>query len=130
MLKGKLIQNILVIGSGAIFALAVYLGISAGKNQAISKIVIQNAQQIAKGMEHFKNDQDRYPTDFEFSNHDLMGSYFSVFPPASIVSSICPNSFNYSGESATSYVINFCLPKATAGYVLGWNKIISPKEIK
>jgi cbb3-type cytochrome oxidase subunit 3 len=130
MLQANWIQNIfLVITAGALVA-AIFFAYNTGKNSAASNAILQNANQLAKGFDYFKGDQDRFPSEYEYANQDLMSTYFSVFPPVNISDSICPNNFSYSAENTKSYVINFCLPRAMGVYGYGWNRMVSPPELE
>jgi hypothetical protein len=126
MLKNNLIQTITIFIAGILFFGCAFFGYTTGKAVAESGIVFQNASQVTQGLEYFKADQDRYPTEFEYANHDLMGVYFNVFPPASIATSNCPSNFSYKTSDPKTYVLNFCLPHSHGIYSGGWNQV-SPK---
>lgn len=130
MQRTKVIQTGIVVLSAVIFFIVLFFGISTGKNAAISNIVIQNTKQLALGFQYFKADQDRFPSEFEFANQDLMSTYFNVFPPANIPSTICPENFTYQSPDQKGYLINFCLPKAVQSYHQGWNNVPQPSSLE
>lgn len=98
-------------------------GWSKGRKIAEAEQVLANADAVVKGLDYFYNDQDRYPTAVEFSSDD-MAQYFSSFPLHNFSSSECPETFSYKRNSATEYILGFCLPIESAGFVQGWNSTV------
>lgn len=130
MKKAKIIQNSVVFVALVLFVVVTISAFGAGKKAAISNVILQNANQMALGFNYFKQDQDRFPSEFEYSNHDLMSIYFNVFPPANIPTANCPNNFTYKADNSKTYNLNFCLPRAVGSYIVGWNKISPPPSLE
>ncbi|HYV33435.1 MAG TPA: hypothetical protein VE973_01120 [Candidatus Limnocylindria bacterium] len=120
--KAKVIYSSLLVA--VILFLAIFLGISSGKTSAQSQTVVKAAQNLAQGLKYFYQDQSRYPTLLEFSDKNIMLSYFSSFPPQDFVSGNCPQSFIYKIIGVSITQLDYCLPKGSGQYAAGWNKII------
>lgn len=119
-LKANLFKTLTVIIVAVIFLWSTGAGWSNGKNRAEAEAVVANADALTKGLDFFYNDQDRYPTAVEYGSA-IMSNYFKTFPPHDFVSGQCPESYSYKRNSATEYVLGFCLPAASGGFRQGWN---------
>jgi outer membrane receptor protein involved in Fe transport len=69
----------------------------------------QQALQIQTALEYFFNDNDYYPSSFEFKNVNVMGSYFKKFPIVFIASNNCRENILYNRVKLAQYELNFCL---------------------
>jgi hypothetical protein len=124
----KRIWHILTVLLAAVILLwAVLGGLSAGKTQAQTQLVIQNAREITKGFSYFYSDNNRYPAISEYQNQNLMLEYFNYFPPRNLAFSLCGENYIYKRNSNSSFQLNFCLPKASQGFKAGWNQITEDK---
>ena len=121
MLQSRWSQNVFV-GIIAVVLLALVIwGYMSGIQAARSKMVLKDAKAIAAGVEHFKADQNRYPTTTEFDNNSLMRLYISNFPPQRFLSELCEKNLEYVNPNARTYELRVCLPKGVDGYRAGWN---------
>lgn len=120
-------QILTVLAVAVILLWAIAAGWSKGQKLAASEQVIANADQLIKGFEFFYNDQDRYPTAVEFSNQAIMSIYFNTFPPKVFAGGPCTESYSYKRNSASEYLLGFCLPTAAGGYQQGWNQLIQSR---
>lgn len=98
---------------------AVVNGIAAAK----SKQILKDVAAIQEGFEFFKQDQQRYPSQDEFADNDIMRGYLSGFPPEQFPTAQCSETYDYFNAFPNSYELRFCLPKAIQGYQAGWNKV-------
>jgi hypothetical protein len=123
----RLPHNLKIFLSSLLAAVVLFLaisnGIKAGNENAQSQVALQTAQNLAAGLQYFYNDQNRFPTAVEFADQNTMLNYFSVFPPASFVSSNCSQSFIYKPVNDANFQLDFCLARAAGGYSAGWNVI-------
>ncbi|MCL5666336.1 MAG: hypothetical protein M1383_00990 [Patescibacteria group bacterium] len=124
--KAKLFLT--VLAAAVVLLLAALAGISKGRSVSQAKIIAGNAQNLAKGLDYFYNDQNRFPTAVEFQDQNLMLNYFNGFPPANISSAACAETFAYKRPSPQTYQLNFCLPADFAPYHRGWNAITKNYE--
>lgn len=124
MNKLSVLQNVSIAVSAVLLLLALLSGLHTGRQRAAGLVVLQNLDQIGKGLSAFQADQDRYPSAFEFSDRNVMSSYFNVFPPA-IVPAGCQQDFVYQNPTPASFVLQFCLPVAVGGFRAGWSQVQS-----
>jgi hypothetical protein len=120
------------VGLTVLFATVILLwsftaAFRSGKNVAQSEFVLQTADSLATGLEYFYNDQGRYPSALEFMDQSIMVNYFTVFPPVEFMSQTCQSNFVYKRPTLKNYQLNFCLPKAAAGWPVGWSQIVKSK---
>ena len=123
-LKNNLWQSLTVFGVTVFFILSLFSGISSGKNQAAAETILINTQALQNGLQLFYKDQDRYPTELEFTSQQIMGNYFSSFPPQIIAMGSCTENFLYKRASFQNYQLNFCLPTGVSPYSSGWNSYV------
>ncbi len=115
----------LVVSLSLIFlVLAAFLGLSRGTAQAQAQATFEQAKQIKQAMDYFYGDNNRYPTDAEFTDQSIMGGYFRNWPMEQFNTAACPQSFVYKELSPTSYQLNFCLESPVGGYSAGWNGVV------
>lgn len=112
-----------VVLSIIILLLVFWVGVSSGIAKSQAQVTFEQAKQIKQAMDYFYNDNNRYPTDVEFADQNIMSSYFRNFPAQQFNSSVCPQSFVYKQLSADSYQLNFCLETAVSGFGKGWNGV-------
>jgi hypothetical protein len=117
-------QNLLIGFLLLILALGVLWALTTGVRAGKSTIVMKNTAALKTGIDYFFADQNRYPTAIEFADRNIMADYFSGFPPVAILGGSCTRSYNYSSATAKNFELDFCLPRAAAGYPGGWNKIV------
>jgi hypothetical protein len=120
-------QFLTVLLATVVLLLAVFSGVGAGKSQAQSQLVANNAQETVKGLKYFYNDNNRFPAVLEYQNQSLMLNYFNYFPPQDFVSTTCNTSLMYKRINGNSIQLDFCLPKAVSGYQVGWNQFTENK---
>lgn len=125
MLQSRWSQNILIAGSAIVLILLCWWGWSNAVRAAHSKTIIKEAKTIQQGFKHFYEDQNRYPTTGEFEDANIMRSYLTNYPPVSFPTKNCPKSYDYYSASPGVYELRVCLPKAVAGFTVGWN-ILKP----
>lgn len=123
MFDSGILKKIAAAGALLVFLFFAWLGYRSGKQQAQSRLTIANAQALKQGFEYFYSDQDRFPSPAEFTDSNLMGIYYSVFPPKALAVKNCPQTFRYQNSGPRNYILAFCLPQASGGYVLGWNQL-------
>ncbi|HYV33385.1 MAG TPA: hypothetical protein VE973_00860 [Candidatus Limnocylindria bacterium] len=121
------IAIVAVIAVAAVFLFSVLLGVSQGRAQASAKSVYQTAQVLAKGLDNFFSDQDRFPDSQEFSSSNILLTYFSGLPDNQPASSVCSENFIYKRPQPKSYELDFCLAADVSPYYKGWNKINKQK---
>ncbi len=119
-ISSSVYRTLTVLGVAVILVWSIGAGWSKGKSMADAGQVLANADRLVTGLDYFYNDQDRYPTALEFDS-GLMHAYFTSFPPHNFTSSQCPESYSYKRNSASQYLLGFCLPVATNGFRQGWN---------
>lgn len=120
-----LLKNVLhfitVIGLTAFLFLAVFLGIKNGQIKAQTELLVFNFKEVQKGIEFFKQDQGRYPTQFEFSETKIMLNYFSLYPLPEMLNNICLENWQYKIYSPSTVEISVCLPDNLQTFKKGWN---------
>lgn len=109
-----------------VFLLVLVWGFVSGKSKAHSETSLSQAMQIQTALEYFFNDNDYYPSSFEFKNVNVMGSYFKKFPIVFIASNNCRENILYNRVKLAQYELNFCLDAKTQGFEKSWNKLTSP----
>lgn len=120
----KLWPILAVILSVIGLALAGFLGWSRGTAQAQAQVTFEQAKQIKQAMDYFYGDNNRYPTDAEFTDPSVIGGYFRNYPIEQFSTAPCPQSFVYKQLSPASYQLNFCLESPVSGYPAGWNGVV------
>ena len=113
-----------------LLAFFVFRGLGRARETKQSETIVQNALAIAKGLQYFASDYERFPQALEFENPAVMRDYFSAFPPQEFISPYCPGTWSYARPASGSYELSFCLPKEAEGFVQGWNKIAGKQEAK
>lgn len=104
-----------------------YRGYSGGNLDAKSETVISNARAVVEGLNYFYADQNRYPSQEEFADANLMLAYISGYPPASIAGGPCTGEpaasggFTYRSLDFKTYELDFCLPSKTGNFPAGLN---------
>lgn len=121
LITKKIWLGLTVIITAVILFFSLLWGISAGQQLAQAGLVAANANSIARGLQFFYQDQNRFPTAIEFQNRNIMLGYFNNFPPMEFISSGCPGSFIYKRTSSQKFQLDFCLPKAFQNFSRGWN---------
>jgi hypothetical protein len=126
MLTQRLLQNLLIGFLAVLLVLGVWWAAVSGTRSGKSTVILKNAAALKQGAQYFFSDQNRYPTSVEFQDRNLMLNYFAAFPPQIIAGGPCVQTYNYTSASAKAFELDFCLPKASGGFLAGWNKIKSP----
>lgn len=125
----KLLQ-ILKIAGVVLFvlitSLAVWQGYVRGQKAAQGRQIAKDVKAIRQALEYFYNDQNRYPSNDEFADQNIMRLYASGYPPQEFSSNSCPKNYDYSNLFRNDYELRFCLPLGVKGYQTGWNVIKSP----
>lgn len=120
----KIRNTILLLILGVSFLFLIFFGISNGKKQAQSILVLSQVSEEILALNYFYDDNNRYPSGDEFARPEVMQNYLNKIPKSSdIQNSSCPETLKYLRPRPESYELSFCLPKAHGGYKLGWNKI-------
>ncbi len=124
MLNHIIVQRIVLGVVALILIVAVLLSWVSGTKAGKSIVVLKDAAAARDGLHFFYNDQGRYPSVTEFQDRNLMLGYFSSYPLPNITGGKCSQTFKYNSPlSVQSFQLDFCLPKASQGFVAGWNKI-------
>ncbi len=116
-------QYATVLLAAVLLLCASWWGYSSGRSAAEAKTVVADAGQIARALDLFYSDQDRFPTVAEFDDQNVMSHYIDRFPPQSFASKTCTSTYRYQRVSSRSYQLLFCLPAKSGNYQKGWNKI-------
>ncbi len=111
--KYKILQNSVVVVLALFLLLMIWVGISSGKARAQSKVIVNNAEAIAQGIDYFYSDYDRFPSVLEFQTPELMDSYFEPWPNVEFSGGQCSQSIGYENFRFDEYTLFVCLP---AGY--------------
>lgn len=123
-------QNYKLIFAGllgtAVLFISFFSAINAGKVKAQNQVLLSNAKELTLGLSYFYQDNDRYPTLFEYSDVDggVMQTYFDFYPVKDIVTQNCTKSFDYKPQGTESYILNLCLPEESENFKQGWNKLL------
>ena len=118
------LQFTAVIVVAVVLFYGIYRGANKGASAAKSEVVLANARAIAAGLDYFYADQNRYPSQEEFADTNLMLAYISGYPPISIGGGACvPNAANYGYHTLDfkGYELNFCLPSSVEQFPEGVN---------
>jgi len=118
------LQFTAVIVVAVILFYGVYRGINNGILAAQSEVVLANARTIVKGLDYFYSDQNRYPSQEEFANTNLMLAYISGYPPVNIGAGACATgagNYGYHSLDFKRYELNFCLPASFEKFPAGIN---------
>lgn len=107
---------------------AVWLAITNGQKSAQSRQIVKDAAALAVSLEYFYEDQNRYPSNDEFLDQNVMRQYADNFPPQQFLSATCSENYQYVNTFRTDYELRFCLPKGVAGYRAGWNTLKAPTK--
>lgn len=121
----KLKQILTVLLVTVVLLLAVFKGYNSGKANAQSRIILNNAINLATALNYFNNDQERFPSAVEFSaegSRAVMLNYLNSFPPANISGGSCSQSYKYSRDAVGVFKLDFCLPSGVEGFNQGWNR--------
>ena len=116
----KIFHSLIMVGICILFISAIYFGVSAGRKIAYSGYVIQSNAELIKALNFFKLDQDRYPTDVEFSQPQTLGIYLTQYPLYEKAVGVCSNFFRYKQIDRSKFKLEYCLPESGKGK-LGWN---------
>ena len=112
-----------VISLTAVLLLGIFFGIKQGKALAQAGAVLADVRELGKGLDIFFTDQNRFPSQPEFSDSDILLTYFTSVPKNIPDSSACAENFSYNRLSAAGYVLDFCLAADLGQYHKGWNRI-------
>jgi hypothetical protein len=121
------LQLAAVILVAVILFYGVYRGISKGSLAAKSEVVLANARALTVGLDYFYQDQNRYPSQAEFANTNLMLAYITGYPPVTISDGACAGSrlssgnYDYHSLDFRGYQLNFCLPASVEKFPAGLN---------
>ncbi len=102
-----------------VFFVVAMIGFFVGRDLARSEFAFKQVDALASGLNFFYQDNDRYPSEQEFRNLELMNQYFSGLPLSSIVSKKCPKPIAYRTFDRLDYTVEFCLPRLYAGLLAG-----------
>ena len=103
-----------------------YFAVVYGQRSAQGRQIVKDSKAITQALEYFYQDQNRYPSNDEFLDQNVMRQYLSNFPPQEFVSGGCEASYEYQNNFRSDYELRFCLPKGVSGYSTGWNVVKSP----
>jgi hypothetical protein len=121
------LQFAAVVVVAVILFYGIYRGVHNGSLNAKSEVVLANARAITAGLDNFYSDQNRYPSQEEFANTNLMLAYISGYPPFPITGGQCSpdvwrsNNFDYHSLDFKGYQLNFCLPASVEKFSAGVN---------
>ncbi|HYF04761.1 MAG TPA: hypothetical protein VEA59_01170 [Patescibacteria group bacterium] len=83
---------------------------NSARLQEQNNIVLANADKLVAGLEVFKKNFGRYPTEVEFESREIMKEYFSEYPLPEFLGSVCTHNYMYSNPRASMYQLDLCLP--------------------
>lgn len=117
------LQLTAVIVVAVVLFYGVYRGVSTGTLSAKSQVVLANAKALAAGLNFFYADQNRYPSQEEFADTNLMLAYITGYPPVAINGGSCVSTTNYGYHTLDfkGYELNFCLPASVENFPPGLN---------
>jgi len=116
-----------VITVTVLFLISLFLGLQKGVLVAKAKNVNVTVIELQKGLDIFFKDQDRFPYVEEFSDTNVLLTYFSKLPDNVSKNSNCLTNFDYKWVSAKNYELDFCLAANLGNFKKGWNKISEQK---
>lgn len=119
--------SLAVIIATAVFFGSLFFGIQQGKTTAQSESLYNQVRELNKGLDNFFLDQNRFPDSEEFSDANILLTYFSGLPQNQPLTSACEQNFIYKRLELTGYQLNFCLPSNFGNYKQGWNVITTNK---
>lgn len=93
-------------------ALSSYFGFSAGRDLARSQLALDQTTAVLQSLGYYFADQDRFPSQTEFSDINAFGPYLSAVPLRSIVSKQCPTPAVYDTLNKRTFTFSYCLPRA------------------
>ena len=118
------ISKILTVFILTVILLVVVLsGVKKGSSTAKAEATILITEQVMDALEYFYQDQERYPTVFEYGDFETISWYFTKYPIANFSSENCPETLKYIRSSSQKYELDFCLTSPVGKYAQGWNKI-------
>jgi len=126
MFSARWLQNLILSFLALALSLSLWLAIVSGIRAGKSTVILKNTEALQYGLNYFFKDQNRYPTALEFADPNIMANYLTSFPAQDIAGGPCQKTYGYRSDTAKTYELNFCLPKASAGFAAGWNKIQQP----
>lgn len=115
------LQFAAVVVVAVILFFGIYRGVSSGILSGKSEIVLTNTRTIVKGLDYFYADQNRYPSQEEFGNTNLMLAYLTGYPPIDISGGVCTTSYGYHSLDFKTYELHFCLPVSVEKFPAGLN---------
>ena len=118
----KWVQNSAVILVAVILFISLWRGVTAGRLTAKTRAVMDNTAAIVSGLDYFYKDQGRYPSMQEFTDRNIMASYFNGYPFQNIPGGSCTTSYYYHTLTPyQTYELHFCLPQKSGQLAAGVN---------
>lgn len=108
------------------------VGFRAYSNQRLAsqtEIVIENTRRLLVGLESYKENYGRYPSEIEFADQNTMLDFFSEFPPKEYLGGVCSQNYFYKNSRPAVYDLRVCLPyehgTIPAGQIVPASSIVS-----
>lgn len=121
------LQFTAVLVVAVILFFGIYKGVTKGALNAKSEVILANTKTLTQGLSYFYQDQNRYPSQEEFADKNLMLAYVSGYPAVSISGGSCTpdfgdqSNYDYHSLDFQSYELNFCLPSSVENFPAGKN---------
>lgn len=113
-----------VVGVILIILLAVLLvAIFIGRDLARTSYTLKQTARVMEGLKFFHEDNDRYPSELEFTKASVMSAYLPNFPLKPVLSKKCPEGIKYETFDRLSYRLTFCLPRSSGRWQLGSSSV-------
>lgn len=120
------LQSYLLAAAFILFVLSIVMGIFAGVATGKDEATYKNVSAIFDALNFYKTDQDRYPTEAQFNDQQvLIPFYMSSIPKPENIEGICSNfnNFKYSQQKASSFSLDFCFEKGAYGLGKGFHTV-------
>lgn len=119
----RIVQNTIALVVLFFLVLCIWYGYKAGFAIAQTRFISLNTRALQKGLDYFYQDQNRYPTEAEFKNTELMKRYFVNFPVPNETIASCGPSITYASYRQLSFTLDFCIPRSTGNFIKGKNSV-------
>jgi hypothetical protein len=105
---------------GIIFITVIGFGIRSGYRRAQSSTVYRNTGELAKALDYFRQDNDRFPSATEFADQNSFGRYLATgFPVKQLSAGACQQSYDYILVNPQDYALTVCLSSEVEGAPAG-----------
>ncbi len=106
-----------------VLLVVLFVAFFVGRDLARSNFAFKQVGQIISGLDYFYQDNDRFPSEVEFSEVNLMQKYYANLPYYSVVSKKCPSPIEYTSFDRLTFQIDFCIPRNYFGWMAGQHRV-------